>query len=184
MMRNLFLMTLLTVVISSGLHAQNLPIYNFKIDSITGSGKIDFDKFRGKKILIVNASSADSNFTQQYRELTQLCQIYKDKLVIVVVPSNSFNTETGTDQQVASRYAQSLIYKFPVSKRLNVTNPQIHLLFKWLTKQSDNGVTDSEIKKPFYKYLISKDGKLISSFNQKISPMHPLLRSVIEKETN
>jgi glutathione peroxidase len=166
---------------SAKLNAQNSNIYHFKIDSVAGVGKIDFDKFKGKKILLVNSASSDSSFTQQYRELAELYQIYKDKLVIVVIPTNSFNTEQGTDALVASRYIQPMTYKFPVTKRLNVINPQIHQLYKWLTKKTDNGVTDSEVKRPFYKYLISKDGQLIASFSYRVTPMHPIIRSAIEK---
>ncbi len=180
-MRKIFLMTVLTALIGSSLQAQNQPIYNFKIDSVAGSGKIDFNQFRGKKILIVNSGSTDSNFKQQYKELIQLSQIYKEKLVVIVVPTNNFNTENGNNQQVAARYTQPGTFHFPVTERLNVRNPQIHLLFKWLTRQSDNGVTDSEIKTSFYKYLIDANGKLIASFNAKVSPMHSIIQSAINR---
>jgi glutathione peroxidase len=152
-----------------------------KIDSVAGTRKIDFNNFRGKKILIVNAASADSNFSKQYGELIQLYQLYKDKVVIVVVPSNSFGNEQGTDAQVAAKYVQNKPFQFPVTKRLNVVNPQISALYKWLTKKADNGLIDSNVKKAFYKYIIDKDGKLIASFNANVTPMNPVIQVIINK---
>ncbi len=179
MIRNIVILLLLSAAATVQLKAQG--IYNMKIDSVAGTKKIDFDRFRGKKILIVNAASGDSNFVRQYRELAQLYQIYKDKLVIVVVPSNSFGDEQGTDAQVAARYVQNQAYKFPVSARLNVTNPQISALYKWLTKKADNGLIDSDVKRAFYKYIIDKNGNLIASFNESVTPMNPVIQSIINK---
>ncbi len=42
-------------------------VYDFKVDAIEG-GKIDFSKYKGKKILIVNTASQCGN-TPQYAEL-------------------------------------------------------------------------------------------------------------------
>ena len=45
-------------------------IYDFKVTSLDG-GTIDFSKFKGKKILIVNTASQCGN-TPQYAELEKL----------------------------------------------------------------------------------------------------------------
>lgn len=178
-MKNAILVILLTITAALQLHAQNQQIYNFKIDSVAGNNKIDFNVFRGKKILIVNTASADSNFNVQFKELMQLYQIYYEKLIIIVVPTNSFNTEPGTNQQIAARYNQTFKYKFPVTQKLQVMGNQIHPLFKWLSTRAENNVADYEVRKPFYKYLIGADGKLLAAFNEKVSPMSDLIQSKI-----
>ncbi|HET7898288.1 MAG TPA: glutathione peroxidase, partial [Flavisolibacter sp.] len=54
-------------------------IYDFKVPGLYG-GTIDFSKFKGKKIMVVNTASKCGN-TPQYAELEQLYETYKDKLV-------------------------------------------------------------------------------------------------------
>lgn len=169
-------------VMSNEINAQNQPIYNFKIDSVAGTTKIDFSQFQGKKILIVNCASADTGFSRNYKELIQLYQIYRDKLVVLAIPTNSFGSESGTPQEIALKYIQYNTYKFPVTTRLNVNGSQIHNLYRWLTSQSNNGIANSAVSAPFYKYLISKDGKLIASFNGKVSPMSLIIQNTIQRE--
>lgn len=172
---------LLFTTVTNSVQAQSQSIYNLKIDSIAGNAKIDFQSFKGKRILIVNTASSDSNFKQQYNELIQLYQIYNQKLVVIAVPSNSFNSEVGTTQQVSARYSQFGKHKFPVTIRLSVTNTQIHPLYKWLTRKVDNGVADSEIRRPFYKFLIDTDGRLIASFNEKVTPMSDIIQTLVNR---
>ena len=78
-------------------------IYSYNIDSIAGNHSVNFSSFQGKKILIVNMASGDTSFSQ-YNQLKQLYQVYKDSLVIVVIPANISNTEPGTNQQIAPSY--------------------------------------------------------------------------------
>ncbi|MCW3108018.1 MAG: glutathione peroxidase, partial [Segetibacter sp.] len=70
--------TLLLIAFSSFLIGTS--IYSFKVTGLSGE-TIDFSKFKGKKIMIVNTASKCGN-TPQYAELEQLYEKYKDKLVI------------------------------------------------------------------------------------------------------
>ena len=63
-------------------------IYEFKVPSLDGS-TIDFSKFKGKKILVVNTASK-CGYTPQYADLEKLYDQYKSKLVIVGFPANIF----------------------------------------------------------------------------------------------
>ena len=54
-------------------------IYDFKVAALDGS-TIDFSKYKGKKIMIVNTASQCGN-TPQYAELEAMSKKYKDKLV-------------------------------------------------------------------------------------------------------
>lgn len=180
-MRFLIFLFILFIATIQSLQAQNQAIYNFKIDSVIGGNKIDFERFKGKKILIISTASTDSAFERNYKELIQLNQIYHEKLIIIAVPTNSFNTEQGTNQQVAQRYIQTGKYKFPVTGRMNVNGAQINLLFRWLTTKTENTVADFDIKKPFYKYLINEHGKLIAAFNEKVNPMSEAIQKIVFK---
>ena len=59
--------------------------------------EIDFSKYKGKKIMIVNTASKCGN-TPQYADLEKLYEKYKDKLVIVGFPANNFGA-AGTRHQ-------------------------------------------------------------------------------------
>ena len=66
--------------------------YDFSIESITGE-IINFNDYKNKVILVVNTASF-CGFTKQYDELQELWDLYKEKgLVVLGVPSNSFNQE-------------------------------------------------------------------------------------------
>jgi glutathione peroxidase len=74
-------------------------IYSFKVNRLSGDS-IDFSKFKGKKIMIVNTASKCGN-TPQYAELEKLYEQYKDKLVIVGFPANNFGAqEPGTNSEI------------------------------------------------------------------------------------
>ena len=67
-------------------------IYDFSIESITGE-IINFKDYKNKPILIVNTASY-CGFTKQYDELQELWDLFKAKgLIVLGVPSNSFNQE-------------------------------------------------------------------------------------------
>ena len=66
--------------------------YDFKIESITGE-IINLSDYKGKPVLIVNTASY-CGFTKQYDEMQELWDLYKSKgLIVLGVPSNSFNQE-------------------------------------------------------------------------------------------
>ena len=66
--------------------------YEFKINSINGE-IIDFKEYKDKVVLIVNTASY-CGFTKQYADLQKLWDQYKSKgLVVLAIPSNSFNQE-------------------------------------------------------------------------------------------
>ena len=66
--------------------------FDFKIKSITGKN-IDLKKYQNKVILMVNTASY-CGFTRQYEDLQLLWEKFKsDGLIVLGVPSNSFNQE-------------------------------------------------------------------------------------------
>ena len=66
--------------------------YDLNIESISGE-IIEFNDYRKKAVLIVNTASY-CGFTKQYDELQKLWDEYKSKgLIVLGVPSNSFNQE-------------------------------------------------------------------------------------------
>lgn len=162
------------------------PIYDFKVPGLDGTD-IDFSKFKGKKIMIVNTASKCGN-TPQYADLEKLYEKYKDKLVIVGFPANNFGEqEPGTNQEIASFCQKNYGVTFPMAEKISVRGDDTDPLFKWLVDQSkelaksvpsDNSkdlVWKKFLQDPviwnFTKFLLDENGKLIAVFHNKVNPM-------------
>lgn len=177
MNKSFFIVLLLIIV--TGVKAQN-SIYDFKIPSVTGD-TIDFNSFRGKKILIVNTAS-ESDQASQLAALEQLYQQYKGSgLVVVALPSNDFSNEMRSDAQLSTTYRTNLQLTFPIAKKVSVAGSDIAPLYSWLTKKSKNDFLNSEVKGDFQKYLINSQGKLVSVFSSDIKPLSRFVVGAIKQ---
>lgn len=144
-------------------------VYQFKVTSIDG-GTIDLEKFRGKKILIVNTASK-CGFTPQYAELQQLADRYKDKLVVIGFPANNFGgQEPGSNTDIQEFCKKNYGVTFPLSEKISVKGDDADPLFKYLTSAENPDFT-GEIKWNFEKFLIDEHGKLIHRFRSKVKPL-------------
>ncbi len=145
-------------------------IYSFKVESLEG-GSIDFSKFKGKKILIVNTASK-CGYTPQYKGLEELYQKYKDKLVIVGFPANNFGgQEPGTNTEIKEFCTKNYGVTFPMAAKVSVKGDDQAAIFKWLCNKAQNGVLDAEIKWNFGKFLLDEKGTLLAYFPSKVDPM-------------
>ncbi|AYD47245.1 MAG TPA: glutathione peroxidase [Arachidicoccus soli] len=144
-------------------------IYNFKIASIDG-GVIDFAKFKGKYILVVNTASK-CGFTPQYKGLEQLYKDYQNKLVIVGFPSDNFaDQEFHDNKDIKSFCEKNYGVTFPLTTRVDVKGKDITPMFDYLTHKSENGVLDAKISWNFNKFLIDPNGNLLQHFDSKVTP--------------
>jgi glutathione peroxidase len=144
-------------------------IYDFKVTSLDG-GTIDFSKYKGKKILIVNTAS-ECGYTPQYADLEKLYEQYKSKLVVVGFPANNFGgQEPGSNSEIKEFCKKNYGVTFPMAGKVSVKGEDVHPLFKWLTSKTENGVMDAEIKWNFTKFLLDENGKLLAVFPSKVNP--------------
>jgi glutathione peroxidase len=142
-------------------------IYDFKVPALDGNGTIDFKKFKGKKIMIVNTASKCGN-TPQYSDLEQLYKQYKDKLVIVGFPANNFGgQEPGSKEEIQEFCKKNYGVTFPMAEKVSVKGDDIHPLFKYLVAEAaKKGITDP-IKWNFTKFLLDEKGNLITVIHNK-----------------
>lgn len=145
-------------------------IYDFKVDGLDG-GSIDFSSFKGKKILIVNTASK-CGYTPQYKELEELYEKYKNKLVIVGFPANNFGgQEPGTNAEIKEFCQKNYGVSFPMAAKVSVKGDDTAPIYQWLCNKSQNGVLDAEIKWNFGKFLLDEHGRLLNYFPSKITPL-------------
>jgi len=144
-------------------------IHQFKVKSIDG-GTIDFAKFKGKKILVVNVASK-CGFTRQYAGLEKLYEANKDKLVIVGFPANNFGSqEPGSDSTIVEFCKARFGVTFPMASKVSVKGDDTAPIYKWLTSKEQNGVLDATIGWNFNKFLLDENGKMIAYFPSKVEP--------------
>ena len=155
---------------------QEKKIYDFSIESITGE-TIDLKDYKNKVILIVNTASY-CGFTKQYDELQELWDLYKEKgLIVLGVPSNSFNQEKKNNADVKEFCEVNFNINFPLTTITKVKGNDAHEIFKWAKKNHGKSAVP---KWNFHKILINKEGKIEVTFASMTKPMSKKIIKVIE----
>ena len=151
-------------------------LYDFKIESITGE-VIDLNEFKNKVVLITNTASY-CGFTKQYSDLQKLWQKYKEEgLIVLGVPSNSFNQEKSNEKDVKDFCEVNFNINFPITKITEVKGEDAHEIFKWAKKNYGKSAVP---KWNFHKILINKKGKVEDTFASFTNPMSNKITSKIE----
>jgi glutathione peroxidase len=145
-------------------------IHSFKVESIDG-GTIDFSKYKGKKILVVNTASR-CGYTPQYADLEALYQQYKGNLVVVGFPANNFGgQEPGSNADIKAFCKDNYKVTFPMAAKVSVKGNDQAPIYKWLCSKTENGVLDASVSWNFNKFLLDENGKLIAHYSSKVKPM-------------
>ena len=178
MKKVIFLLTITMFFFKTSANANyEKKIYDFNIESITGE-IINLKEYKNKVILVVNTASY-CGFTKQYEELQQLWDLYKDKgLIVLGVPSNSFNQEKSKDVDVKEFCEINFNINFPLTTITEVKGKNAHEIFKWA---KENHGKSAVPKWNFHKILINKFGKVEDTFSSFTEPMSKKLINKIEE---
>ncbi len=151
--------------------------FDFKIESISGE-TINLSNYKEKVILLVNTASY-CGFTKQYTDLQELWDRYKSKgLIVLGVPSNSFNQEKNSNSEVKEFCEVNFNINFPLTTITNVKGKNAHDIFKW----AENNHGKSAVPKwNFYKILINKNGKIEDTFSSLTKPLSKKIINKIEE---
>ncbi|MEO7211063.1 MAG: glutathione peroxidase [Chitinophagaceae bacterium] len=156
-----------------------ITIYDFKIAALDGS-TIDFSKYKGKKILIVNTASK-CGFTPQYKGLESLYESHKNNLVIVGFPSDNFGGQEYQDNKEIASFCESKFgVTFPLTTRVDVKGDNTTPIYKYLCNKNENGVLDAKISWNFNKFIIDENGKLLAHFDSDVTPESPELLKYLQ----
>ena len=148
--------------------------YDISIEGISGE-IINFKDFKNKVVLIVNTASY-CGFTKQYEELQDLWIKYNKKgLIVLGVPSNSFNQEKKKNSEIKKFCEVNFNITFPLTAITEVKGKNAHEVFKWAKASYGSSAVP---KWNFHKILINKDGKIEDTFS---SFTKPLSNKIINK---
>ena len=151
--------------------------FDFKINSITGE-IINLKDYQNKLVLVVNTASY-CGFTKQYDDLQLLWEKYRsDGLIVLGVPSNSFNQEKKADTEVKEFCDVNFNIDFPMTTITEVKGENSHEIFKWAEKNYGKSAIP---KWNFHKILINKEGKIEDTFSSFTKPMSKKLLNKIEE---
>lgn len=154
-------------------------IYNIEINDLQ-KNPIQLLDFKGRHLLFVNVASK-CGFTSQYKELEELQQQYKNKLVVIGVPCNQFgNQEPGSAEEIQEFCEINYGVSFLITEKIHVKGINQHPLYTWLTDKNYNNKNSSTVRWNFQKYLVSPEGSLIDYYFSITKP----LSSKITKHLN
>tara|TARA_B100000925_G_scaffold243299_1_gene192944 strand:+ start:157 stop:681 length:525 start_codon:yes stop_codon:yes gene_type:complete len=143
---------------------------------LDSSETVNLCKFEQKVILVVNVASR-CGYTYQYATLQKLYEEYKDEdFVILGVPSRDFMQEYSNEEDVAEFCSTEYGVNFPMFATAKVRGKKAHPFYRKLAEQS--GVIP---KWNFNKYLISREGTVVSTYGSSVKPDSVELTSDIKK---
>ena len=151
--------------------------YDLEIESINGE-IIKLKDYQNKVILIVNTASY-CGFTKQYEDLQDLWDKYKSRgLIVLGVPSNSFNQEKKNNSEVKEFCEVNFDINFPLTTITEVKGSDAHEIFKW----AENNFGKSAIPKwNFHKILINKQGNVEETYASFTKPTSNKIINKIEE---
>ena len=176
-----FSLSTLLIISSLSVFAQK-NVHSFSVADIDGK-KVDLTQYKGKVLLIVNVASK-CGFTPQYESLEAFYKKYKSKgLVILGFPANNFmSQEPGANASIKEFCSRTYNVTFPMFSKISVKGKDIAPLYKYLTEKKENGVLDSGVKWNFQKFLVGKDGKVVTSFSPPTTVENEDLIKAVEAE--
>ena len=121
--------------------------------------------YAGQPVLVVNTASK-CGYTPQFEKLEALHQRYQKRgLVVLGFPSNDFNQELATNQEIAQFCKLTYFVEFPMLEQGSVTGPRANVFFKQLA-----AAAGAAPQWNFHKYLIAPDGRTVHSFGSAVEP--------------
>lgn len=144
-------------------------LHTFSATSIDGND-VDLSAYAGQVVLVVNTAS-QCGFTPQYKGLQELHESYGTQgFTVLGFPCDQFgHQEPGEDAEIAGFCERNFGVTFPLFSKVEVNGDGAHPLYQWLRSEK-GGLLGSKIKWNFTKYLVGKDGKVISRYSPTTKP--------------
>jgi glutathione peroxidase len=156
---------------------QSGTAFSFNFEAIDGK-PMPLDQFTGKVLLVVNTASF-CGFTNQYTALQSLSETYGPRgLVVIGVPSNDFGEqEPKAEGEIADFCKGAFGVTFPLTTKQAVQGANAHPFYLWAREAMGERAAP---RWNFHKYLVGRNGRLISAFGTTVKPDATEIKSAIE----
>ena len=172
------LLALLLLISSVPTFACDSPLLDQTFRRLASTEEVNLcEAYSGKVLLVVNTASKCGN-TPQYDGLEKLYDQYGGSgLVVLGFPSNDFmGQEPGTEGQIEEFCRLTYGVEFPMFAKTTVKKANADPFFAALAETSGTYPTWN-----FHKFLIGRNGELISDFSPRTKPYDDKLVAAIEQ---
>lgn len=140
-----------------------MSIYDFEVLDYKGNS-VKLEKYRGKVLLIVNTATK-CGFTKQYDGLEKFYLEHKDEgFEILDFPCDQFlHQAPGTNEEIHDFCILRFAIAFPQFSKIKVNGKEENPLYTYLKNNCEVN-KGKRIKWNFTKFLISKDGTIVSRY--------------------
>ena len=140
-----------------------MSIYDFEVLDYKGN-PVKLEKYRGKVLLIVNTATK-CGFTKQYDGLEKFYLEHKDEgFEILDFPCDQFlHQAPGTNEEIHDFCILRFAIAFPQFSKIKVNGKEENPLYTYLKNNCEVN-KGKRIKWNFTKFLISKDGTIVSRY--------------------
>lgn len=155
-----------------------LNAHAFEFTTLEGK-PLKLADFSGKVMLVVNTAS-HCGFTPQYAALQKLHETYRNKnLAVIGVPSNNFgHQEFAKEEDIKCFVDKNFAVSFTLTTITDIKGKGAHPFYQWARTQT--GMLGTP-KWNFHKYLISREGELLTWFASTTSPTSAKVIAALEK---
>lgn len=155
-------------------------VHDFTMKDIDGNN-VSLSAYKGRIIVIVNTAS-QCGLVGQFAELEAFYKKYKDKGVVVLgFPANNFlGQEPLSNADIKGFCTKNYGVTFPMFSKISVKGNDIDPLYKYLTSKELNGVVEAPVKWNYQKFIIGKDGNVVSSVNPRTTVNDAEFLQIIE----
>ncbi len=178
----------------------NAAILDIPLHRIDGR-ETTLREYKGDVLLIVNVAS-ECGLTPQYEGLEAVYKRFRAQgFQVLGFPANNFaGQEPGSNQEIQSFCRTSFGVDFPMFEKISVAGEDTHPLYQALVQAQPKaigtggefrqhliefGVTpnqDPEILWNFEKFLVNRNGDVVSRFAPDMVPNDPVIQTAIEAQ--
>lgn len=143
-------------------------------NSIDG-GTLSLDDWAGRPVLVVNTASM-CGYTPQFTALQALYDTYRDRgLVVLAVPSDDFNQELGTAEEVKDFCDLQYGIDLPMTDITHVRGPDAHPFYRYVLASSGFAPGWN-----FNKILLDGQGQVVGTWGAPTGPMSDAITGPVE----
>ena len=164
MFASLLLAMATALATSSSTERPIMSLHDLTAQTLDGTPK-SLGEFKGKVLLVVNTAS-ECGFTPQYAGLETLYDNFKDRgLVVLGFPSNDFGgQEPGSAAEIKTFCEKKYRVTFPMFAKVKTKGEGQSPVYAFLS------AGHGEPRWNFHKYLVGKDGRVVTAFPSAVKP--------------
>lgn len=155
----------------SSTSASKPSFFSFTVKAADGH-PVSLDQFQGKVVLVVNVAS-QCGYTPQYKGLEEIYrELQGQGFAILGFPCNQFGfQEPASDNEIQKFCKLTYDVTFPIMAKVDVNGDKADPLYSFLKSEAPGVLGTEAIKWNFTKFLIGRNGNVITRYAPTTEPM-------------